>query len=223
MNKRNWCVIAATCVVILLAIPCMAAEQSWAKVTAEIKVDGDIHGTWSKIFTSDSGPHRSRLLYQDMDEDLLVIRHSVEDQRTSVEYLATGEELFFDFVDDPYRILTITYGTNAVDINFGEVEGEFGIDGTEFPQSLITAGQALIANASTAFQDALFRLAKVGCYDTFEIYDVVVPYAHIFYNDVDCKSVPSNHPGIKDIVHDFDPRVNPPDAFEEQFGQAYYQ
>lgn len=217
-------------VIVLLIATTLAIAQSprdWSKHHVVVEFDSQVVAEWTYIGTSDEQmPYETRLLYEHTSGDLLVVRTLLdtpnEIQSSTYEYLPTGEVL--SFVNDS-GTLTVTLGPEQLVMTYDELVAYSGEQGTEFPPDVETDASALIASASEGFRTALQRLSYVGCEQTPELYSVAIMPGHMFFDTVDCVTPTrvdyAQRPFA--IVEDFDPFLQQPDAFEQQFGQAYYE
>lgn len=204
--------------------------REWAKRHGDLVVDGETHAVWRYIHTSDSvSPFIVRRLHEDDAAHRLVIRTDFDmntgDVVITIEFQGAGEVLTFDMAaDDIDPVTTISFGGGQASLSYLDWITEMGPDPKIFPPAFKTAGQALIATASTDFQDALRRLALVGCTESLQMYSVAQMYAEVFYNDIKCDDPPREKATVaSQLIPQFDPIALPPDAFEQQFGSAYFE
>lgn len=224
----RWRTVILAVVIWCVVEPSVAqSARQWRKWHRHVAGDGQSGAEWTYIGTSDQGdPYLARRLYKDSSGSRLVQRTSNDrvtyDTTHSIQHLDTGEILTFE-QDATLKTLTVAFGSQQVVMQLDDLIAYGGPNGSVIPPTIKTAGIALIAGASQQFQAALKQLASIGCYESTELYLTAVLYAHLFYDDVDCKKVPSEKASGPVLIRNFDPYVTPPDAFEQQFGAAYYQ
>lgn len=219
---RNIALLLSTVFAFVAVVPpCSAQTREWAKRSGEVVADGEVHGKWSYIHTSDGlSPHTGRRLYKDEADNLLVIRFDFDSDNgvdtTTIEHLGTGEVVAI-VVEDSQSI-TVEFDGDDVVVLYDDIIAEKGI-----PQGSKDAGATLIANASQDFRTALDRLAGVGCNESKELYLLAVTFADLLLGIDDCHETPVDNTATLELVTEFDPYEALPDEFEELFGGHYFE
>jgi hypothetical protein len=203
------------------------APRTWIKTKLTAVSDSQTVGTWVSIATADGQfPFHSRRLYKDATGRKLVLRAEFTgngSSNVSITSLDTQETLSFEKVHG--STLTLVFGSQEVELLREDFVAAVGESGTDFPVAMKTSTRALIAGASAAFETDLYKLAQVGCFASRDLTPFTVLYAQLFYDDVACHTLASraSESIVGEATKNFDPAVHPPNAFEQEFGSAYYE
>jgi hypothetical protein len=194
----------------------LADERTWLKThwTIGTVQEGQL-AEFTDIMTLDQiQPYLSRFLYGDSTGNLLVIRFSANTtdstSRTEYTFLGTGEKIAFD-IAPPNVTLT---RTNGPSITF--------VDADPIPPEVQSQAASVMEGASQSFKDALRGFAEVTSRYGARLLVAGILLTGVLYPDIDTPSTGSGEELTGKVVG-FDPDTTPPNAFEQQFGQAYYQ
>lgn len=220
---------ALRAIVVVASVMCFAHTASVAAMKYH-QVAVDHAGIAVAEFTTmedvesadDPYPFAERVLYKDDVGRLIVIRRSMPTSTTdATKYtcLATSETLEVDTVLD--ESLTMTFGGQSVLIRAADLDRS----ATELPKRIAAQVAAAVQGLSAACRDALHRLVEIGTFYSVEFNADAGELGGLLFPDV-----PHVNPRGDDliaprrnIVNPFDPNQTPPDPFEQQFGNAYYQ
>ncbi|HHN74505.1 MAG TPA: hypothetical protein ENK10_04680 [Acidobacteria bacterium] len=202
-------------------IPLQLAEaREWQNWHVDVQTPaGEPVCEFSEITTSDGQkPWRSRVLFEDAEGALLVIRdvhdESAPPSTISIESVASGEKLVF----------SIDSAATTVTMHFGEQSVQFADDESAFADPTVHQQVAnLLEGASAPFMGALERLSLTGQKYVSRLRLVAELLAKlVFYDNPD----PGGQEAVRartQIQRDFDPQATPPSDFETRFGSHYYQ
>ena len=218
--------IVAFAVVCVYSAPAGALDRTWLKYHQSIVMDQVLFAEYTTIQTNDQGsPASQRFLYKDDHAVPLVIRYdtpfttgggslTATSTQMSVTKADTAEQLTIAVSGDGSTLVTITIGTGSMAFT----------DQDPVPVPVRqSAMQLLQANASQSFQDALRRFAVVATSYTTAHGSLGFALRGLFFPDINVATPQDYTTDATDVVRDFDPNTNPPGAFEQPFGQAYYQ
>lgn len=202
-----------------------AAARTWGKYHQTINLGGVI-AEYTIIATSDgASPLSKRILYKDDQGTLLVIRYdtpfttgtdgtiSATSVQNSITILNTGEVLTISMPNSTAQI-TCSVGTGSVSFT----------DQDPISSSVRQAATAMLqADASQGFQTALRRFAVVSLAYSSDNLDLGSSLRGLFFPDIVVVAPQDYTTDPTDRIKNFDPNVNGPGTFDQQFGQAYYQ
>lgn len=215
---------AMRAIVVALALGCANATSSAATKYHQIAVDHAGHAVaeFTTIRGVDQDPDSERVLYEDDSGRLVVIRDGMPTPTIwAISYacLATSETLELDIVFD--ESITIKLGSRSVRIEAADVDRE----ATALPRGISAQVASMVKDLSGTCRDTLHRLAEIGTFYSFELAADAGEIGGLLFPDI-----PHRHPSGDDliaprrnVVSPFDPNQTPPDAFEQQFGNAYFQ
>jgi hypothetical protein len=200
-----------------------AQERQWIKRHHTTTMDEVVYSEFTYIGTADdASPYIHRILYKDDLSVLLVIRQATQ-------FVGADE----DFISHEVTITDVSTGetmtlTHNIDDAMHLQVGGGSFDFTHsIPYSLEARAGAkslVDVNATQSFRDALQRLAKVGAYYCYSLQGLGELLRDLLFDDVLGAKKPANYCAEStDRVKPFDPNTTPPNAFDQQFGSAYYQ
>jgi hypothetical protein len=200
-----------------------ASARVWAKHHHAFSFDGETLNQWTTISTvDDEWPFTMRMLYQDAAGNRLLVRLSGPEEGTSLTTItdvATGETVSFSAVPG-----TLTVGVGSQQIVIPWDDSFHTTHGFQYPESVRSQAATLYATLSSTFRGALLRFTQAGCLDSLDLYTSAFHCAYLFYDGtVNCSSPPRSSPPSTNYLSPFDPSVTAPDAYEQAFGQAYFQ
>jgi len=222
MNIRHRTAVIPLAVALLFA-GTSAQARGWAKRHQTHVLDGEVLNQWTTISTiDDEWPFFSRMLYQDASGDRLVLRLYGPAEGTSVETIidvATGESVIFSAVPGT---MTVTVGTHQMVVTYDEAFHT--THGFQYSAAIRAEAATLYATLPASFKAALLRLTQAGCLDSIDLYPAAVNPAYFFYDGVvNCSAPPRTAPESTDYISPFDPLTTGPNAYEQSFGQAYFE
>jgi hypothetical protein len=197
--------------IVLLAV--VASSSVPTKESVSVAVDGAVRCQWTSIKQPDG---QSRVLYKDDVGHMLVIRRAPDPQKPAITRMSiadknTGEDLL------------ITTDTARGTVTFALGGSRKTVDSSSLQASESKAqGATLAAKSSLAFQDALKRLAIVGCADN-ELQVPVRLYSAFLYDRSVCNGLAPLKVETSNAVERFNAKAVEPSDFEEQFGRNYYE
>lgn len=211
-------------VLLILSATTISSLQAadWIKYDQQVLVDGEVLAKYTTIQTKKTiVPYRVRVLYEDENGVLLVLRNefvtdatgAVQSSAMSARIVGTGETLHISMPNTAEITLTIGGGSMTF------------ADADVFPDGVRqSALQLLASNTSQAFRDALHRLAEVGSFYTVDHSSLAFALRGLFFPDISVTGPPQDRATTPtQTVKDFDPLTQQPRAFEATFGDAYYQ
>ena len=179
--------------------------------------------TISTLMTSANDALMSRRLYRDDRGRLLVLRRNYPNSAggiavDSVECLASGEVIRVEHVKNDK--VTLRFGSQTVEVLASSVDPA----ATRLPQPALDQAAAVFQTISPPCRQALLRLAQIGASNSLELYTTSRAFVPFFFPEIEGKapSMDTTY-GPIDPVGPFDPSTNPPNAFEQLFGSAYFE
>lgn len=213
-SNHRWLVL----VLVLCASSMGAHAREWVKYHETILDESDSRvSEYTHIATSDSvRPFISRTLFRGPSGENVVIRNHVETDGSgvvSVELQSSGEVLEFSIASD--ETVTVALGGESFSYH-GDDEGTAAV---------IQQGQDLLSNGSPDFQDAVLEVAVQGGKYVGILANVGQLLAgSMFDNVVVVGGTSGSSTGFTGVIEQFDPNQHPPTgAFDQSFGQAYFQ
>ena len=167
-------------------------------------------------------PYTERVLYKDESGRLLVIRRSYPTPTSSATTYtcpATGETLELD-VTLQYSV-TVKFAGHSLIIRGADVDR----GATALPPAIAAQVTTVLQGLSAACRNTLHRMVEIGASYSIEFSVDAGELGGTMFPDI-----PSTSPNdesllapYQDMMKPFDPNQTPPNAFEQQFGSAYYQ
>lgn len=217
MRAVKWLGVMAVATCLSLSL---AADY---KYHSRIELEGEPSvGAFTFIGTlGEESPATFRVLYEDSEGELLVVRSSMEvtwgDEaeivsfETSVEHLGSGEMISVSGVGNS---LIVWIGDDSVTWTDSE-------DGA--PAAVQQQALTLFASCPLAFQEAVGRLVVNGMQYSVVLSGIAAPIRNVLYGAVQFVESEEATTNPEERVADFDPYADPPSDFEEQFGQHYFE
>lgn len=207
-----------------IAVGPAVAERVWTKDHTVIQNPGQgIVTEYTSISNDPALPFTYRRLLK-VGDDLVVIRATQSDESGSyvmtIASVASGETLT---IESDFEVeQRLSFGVGTLVVGFDEFSTYFAAN-QDYPPAMRSAAATLIGNVSTEFRDALHALAKIGCYHSID-FSPLTMMLNVFFDDLDFTDPSIEKPSsTSQKVKNFDPLVTPPAAFEEPFGQAYFE
>ena len=203
----------------LIILAALAPSALPSKQSVSVLVDDRVRCQWTSIQQSGE---QSRVLYRDDVGHMLVIRQAPDARkptlsRMSIEDRTSGEALVVT-TDTAAGRVTFELGGSRMTLDRSTLEARMKSDAAEFKAE----GAALASKSSLAFQDALKRLAVVGCADN-ELRTPVLLYSTFLYPRSVCNGLPPVKVETSNPVERFSAKAVEPSEFEQQFGRNYYE
>ena len=167
-------------------------------------------------------PYMARVLYKDDSGHLLVIRRNYA---TSTNYATTytcpgtSETLELDIVLNDS--VTVKFAGHSLFIRGADVDR----NATGLPATIAAQVTTALQGLSATCRTTLRRLVEIGSSYSIEFDADAGELGGTIFPDISPSS-PNDESLLapfQDMVNPFDPNQTPPNAFEQQFGSAYYQ
>ena len=207
---------------LLVGVTGVAAQRAEVKYHQIVHIGNELAEYTVIVPMDENSPRISRHLYQHSQGERLVVRSTsyfvegalpqTSSFTTSVESIDTGETMELSLDEDD--TITVVLGGGSVS----------WVDGPEVPEEVQQQAVTLLANVSTEFSDALYRLGEAGiAYSmTFNTIGTVIAEL-LFPGQLVVVSLQNAEQVPTEVVQNFDPNVHPPGPFEQPFGNHYYE
>ena len=193
-----------------------AQARNWAKYHVVMQFAENTVAEYTKITTRDTAePKLFRLLYRDTTNVPLVYRHQTSAASLIVSLATVSGDALFSF--------SMAGETSPISLSLCG-------GSTSFAESDATSAavrsqvEGFYNSCPPAFKTAMTNFVRVGL--TYEpvlettaelIRDILFPTVQGAYNPATTRVLSSKVP------NNFDPQTTPPDAYDQLFGQHYYQ
>ena len=202
----------------------VAAERSWTKEHRLIRnPELGVVAEYTYIGSDTAIPFMYRKLLE-VEGHLLVIRARQTNEAGSyvmtVESVSTGDTLT---IESDFEVeQRLSFGREVLTIPYREF-GEYFDSHGDYPPVLRSTAQALLTEVPAEFREALHEVAEIGRYHSIEWSPLTVMLT-VFFDDLGFDDpIHEDAPSTSRRIRNFDPKTDPPSAFELRFGQAYYE
>lgn len=195
------------------------AQRTYVKEHFEISdaTSGTVLAAHTAITSDPDFPFHYRWLVEVANYHMVLRTDQEADNdfsQMTIELLETGESLGIEH--DLPTLIRYTIGANEVVTTVAEIMANSGFSATHR-----SAAETMLGTTSIDFQKALKEFAEIGTYHSLD-FRPVSDLLNIFFEDLET-TPPNEKPTTKSgRIEAFDPLVDPPDAFDLQFGDAYF-
>jgi hypothetical protein len=197
----------------------VAQSRTWAKVREQVHdLNGNLVAEQSRILTWDATfPAMQRILLKDMNTGrLFVVRRTITTPYThasaSVERVGVGQ-LVAETSSGGAGTLMLC-GSSVAFSDLGPIEAQ--------SQSVLNEADAILDSCPDTKAD-LERIVILGLQYDEEIEDVAFILRSLLRDFATVAEIRGGTITKLSTIKPFDPNTAPPDSFEQQFGQAYYE